>query len=746
MSIKRRILFFMFFVSGWCGLLYQVVWVRMAFAAFGIITPVLSVVISVFMLGLFAGSWLGGRWIGPLTAKTGISPITVYGVSELCIGLGAFIVPKLFSLGAAFLLPLGNMDSLRYLLLSGAVISISILPWCVCMGATFPLMMAFVKEAEPSQGFHETSFSFLYLANVLGAMCGTALTALVLVEIYGFSHTLRIAAFFNFLIAMFSFRLGRGFRRPVEPQVPTATQMSKPVGAARPATTSCIDDDPTWTSPPLIGVILFTTGLISMAMEVVWTRAFTPVLSTTIYAFAALLTTYLFATWVGSCFYRRHLRKGHAWTTAKLLACLAVFSFLPIALNDPRLSTSRLVVLLSIIPICAALGYLTPKLIDQYSSGSPRSAGKGYALNILGCIIGPLLAGYGLLPWLGVRFSMVLLATPFLLFYARHLMSNREAKHAGLGVLSLALLLTSVFVNVTYEDGAFSRSAVVRRDYAATVISHGKGMEKGLLVNGVGITSLTPITKLMAHLPLAFRSTRPQSALVICFGMGTTFRSLMSWDIEVTAVELVPSVKDAFGYYFEDAPTLLRNPKGRIIIDDGRRFLNRTAQKFDVITIDPPPPVEAAGSSLLYSQEFYELVKQHLTSNGILQQWFPGGEEKILFAVINSLTKVFPYVKMYRSIEGWGVHFIAATQPFQTPSSDEMIARMPAAARADLMEWFPKYDLGRVVNAALSQQIGFDKSVLQETGILISDDSPFNEYFFLSWQWDQFTDSYHYVN
>jgi spermidine synthase len=481
-------------------------------------------------------------------------------------------------------------------------------------------------------------------------------------------------------------------------------------------------------------------------MEVVWTRAFAPVLSTTIYAFAALLTTYLFATWIGSCFYRRHLRKGHAWTTAKLLACLAVFSFLPIALNDPRLSSSRLVVLLSIIPICAALGYLTPKLIDQYSLGSPRSAGRGYALNILGCIIGPLLAGYGLLPWLGARFSMVLLATPFLLFYARHLVSNREAKYAGLGVLSLALLLVSVFVNVTYEDGGLFPNKVVRRDYAATIISCGEGMNKGLLVNGIQITSLTPITKLMAHLPLAFRSTRPQSALDICFGMGTTFRSLMSWDIEVTAVELVPSVKEAFGYYFGDAPTLLRNPKSRIIIDDGRRFLNRTAQKFDVITIDPPPPVETAGSSLLYSQEFYELVKQHLTSNGILQQWFPGGEEKILVAVINSLTKVFPYVKMYRSIEGRGVHFLAATQPFQTPSSEEMIARMPAAARTDLMEWFHGHDLKTVVNAALSHQIGLDKSALQSDNILISDDRPFNEYFFLRRQRDRLTGSHRYLN
>ena len=58
---RRPLLFLLFFVSGFCGLLYQVVWTRLAFASFGIIMPVLSVVISLFMLGLSLGAWLGGR-------------------------------------------------------------------------------------------------------------------------------------------------------------------------------------------------------------------------------------------------------------------------------------------------------------------------------------------------------------------------------------------------------------------------------------------------------------------------------------------------------------------------------------------------------------------------------------------------------------------------------------------------------------------------------------------------------------
>src|SRR5262245_28874572 len=100
----RSLLFLLFFVSGFCGLLYQVVWVRMAFASFGVITPVLSVVISVFMFGLFAGSWLAGKVVGPITRKADISAIWLYALAEALIGLGAFAVPKLFALGETALL------------------------------------------------------------------------------------------------------------------------------------------------------------------------------------------------------------------------------------------------------------------------------------------------------------------------------------------------------------------------------------------------------------------------------------------------------------------------------------------------------------------------------------------------------------------------------------------------------------------------------------------------------------------
>src|SRR5208282_6493202 len=134
----RRWLFVLFFLSGFCSLVYQMVWTRLAFASFGILTYVLSVVISVFMLGLSVGSWAGGRWIDTLTRNTGWPAVRFYALAELGIGAGAFAVPKLFALGKRWLLLTGESNSGAYLALSAVVLALSILPWCLCMGTTYP--------------------------------------------------------------------------------------------------------------------------------------------------------------------------------------------------------------------------------------------------------------------------------------------------------------------------------------------------------------------------------------------------------------------------------------------------------------------------------------------------------------------------------------------------------------------------------------------------------------------------------
>src|SRR5260370_1031924 len=121
-SRVRSVLFLLFLVSGFCGLLYQVVWMRMAFASFGVITPVLSVVISVFMFGLFVGSWAAGRWVDRLTRLFRVSAIYFYAAVELLVAVGAWAVPRLFAAGEAALLSTGESQSAAYLAWSALII------------------------------------------------------------------------------------------------------------------------------------------------------------------------------------------------------------------------------------------------------------------------------------------------------------------------------------------------------------------------------------------------------------------------------------------------------------------------------------------------------------------------------------------------------------------------------------------------------------------------------------------------
>jgi spermidine synthase len=252
-----------------------------------------------------------------------------------------------------------------------------------------------------------------------------------------------------------------------------------------------------------------------------------------------------------------------------------------------------------------------------------------------------------------------------------------------------------------------------------------------LLVNGIGMTRLTPITKFMVHLPLAFHSAKPQSVLVICFGMGTTFRSALTWGIDTTTVELVPSVTKAFPFYHPDAERLMNDPLGHIVIDDGRRFLRRTDKKFDVIVVDPPPPVEAAGSSLLFSTEFYALAQQHLNPGGILQMWFPGGEPAITQAVVRSICQVFPYVRPFASVEGWGLHLLASMEPMARLDATKLVERMPASARQDLMEWSDTPSIVDYVGKVIQREYPVQALLNPDASIEITDDHPLNEYFLL---------------
>jgi len=384
----------------------------------------------------------------------------------------------------------------------------------------------------------------------------------------------------------------------------------------------------------------------------------------------------------------------------------------------------------SICPFCALLGYLTPGLIDNYAAGHPAGAGRAYAINVLGCILGPLFACYCLLPFLNERYALIGLTVPLVVFWMALFKRPRLPVRIALTLAIAAAFGGSCFTR-DFETTIRRNhpEAQARRDYAASVLSFGTNWDRRLLVNGIGMTTLTPMTKFMAHLPMAIHQGPPQSVLVICFGMGTTYRSAVSWDVDTTVVELVPGVTKAFRFYHPDADQVVANPKGQIVIDDGRRFLNRCGRKFDVIIVDPPPPIEAAGSSLLFSKEFYAIAREHLNTNGVLQMWFPGGDTLTTCAVYRSIYESFPHVHCYWGLSGWGKHLIASNDPIDVPDAQTLAARMPESARRDLLEWNSTETVPHCLHAVLTNEVSLPESLNPGPTVEVTDDHPFNEYY-----------------
>jgi spermidine synthase len=712
-------LYFVFFLlSGFCSILYELIWLRLAMAQFGITTPLISTVLSMFMAGIGLGSWAAGRFVRSTGGWSNISSLKLYALCEFSIGTSALVVPAQLSWGHRLLeLVSGSSSGLSsgpYYLISMVCLAVTLIPWCACMGATIPFAMSALRRGPERDT--KRSFSFLYVANLVGAILG-ATVPLLLIEVAGFHKTLRLGMLLNFLIALAAFILSLQQTPSVCKEHIASPSLQTAPGGARTG----------------LLILLFLTGLTTMGAEVVWIRLFTPSIGPVVYSFALILASYLVATFLGSRIYRAWSSKNQKEDDV-LWVFLSFLGMLPLLAADARLQIPGVArVLVGVMPFSCGIGFLTPMFVDRWSLGDPTRAGRAYAMNVLGCIAGPLLAGYLLLPHISERFALLILMGP--IFVMAALSTTRDLMHsadraARCAIIAVALLL---FFLARGQEAIFA-NPVVLRDSTATVIAaeFGGPMQKALLVNGISMTGLTSITKYMAHLTLASHEQPPQNTLVICFGMGTTFRSALSWGIPTTAVDLIPSVPRLFPYFHSDASQVLAMPGANVIVDDGRRFLERTSETFDAVIIDPPPPVPAAGSSLLYSREFYALVKRRLRRGGIVQQWLPEGDAATEAAVARALRDSFPYVRVFGYPDLPGKHFLGSTIPIPVRSPSQLAERLPTRAASDFTEWGPAATPADQFAVLVSDPKELDKLIARSPSTpALQDDRPVNEYYLL---------------
>ena len=287
-----------------------------------------------------------------------------------------------------------------------------------------------------------------------------------------------------------------------------------------------------------------------------------------------------------------------------------------------------------------------------------RHLGLAYGLNTVAFCVG--LIGFTLLApmvsiFYSLKLSVVLLVAAvtllLLLSPGRPIDWWRIAGPAGLLASGIVLTpgtfdvrLTNPYLKLNEARIEGMRSDGANTTFVARQADDDRLFFGNLSMSGTNLLSQTYM-RLMAHYPLLTQED-PRSALLICFGVGNTASAIAAHEsIErIDAVDLNPNVFRTASYFARTNGDVIEDPRMRRIVDDGRSFLRLTADRYDLITSEPPPPM-AAGVYRLYSKEYYEDVLDALTPTGIMSQWLPIYQmpQQAIDLAIATFVQVFPH-------------------------------------------------------------------------------------------------------
>jgi spermidine synthase len=294
-------------------------------------------------------------------------------------------------------------------------------------------------------------------------------------------------------------------------------------------------------------------------------------------------------------------------------------------------------------------------------------------------------------------------------------------------------LTATATANALVRDGTFVRHL---EDYLATVdVKGGSPRQRQIYVTGVGMTGLTVDTKLMAYLP---KVLRPGSStlLDIAFGMGSTYKSGLLLGLKTDAVELSPSVPSQMGAFQADADKYLHSPLGRIIEADGRNYVSLTNARYDLIVVDPPPPIQSAGTVVLYTREFIQQARSRLNPGGVFLLWIPYNEWMFDFkAHARTLRSVFAHSMLVFGPGHNGVFMLGSDRPmaFTGDAVRRYLGSDAAAADLAAAPDDPRLDgdgWTRLVRQS-TWKVDSEIDSFAGPGPLITDDRPLTEYYLL---------------
>lgn len=721
-----------FIMSGASGLIYQAVWSRELVLIYGNTSQAVSTIVAAFMAGLGFGGLAGAA-----LALRSRHPLRVYGTVEVGVAGLATLVPLGFTLvGGAYGALYAGASPATLAVIRFCLTVMVISPVTFLMGTTLPLLTSHLVRELKGAG---PVIGRLYAANTLGATVGTLVGGFVLIEFLGLTQTALVAVAMNLAAGAGALVLSR--------RVPALS----PQGADAPAAL-----------PPLnrsqLALLLatFVSGFVALALEVLWTRTIAEGSGSRIYIFLAVLALYLVGTTVGSGRFEfkskahqydvRTLAKVFAVTGVVALASMAIGSISSLSLGQ----AVRVLGLLATVLVASGLmGFafpLTARLLTRSAREAGAAVGRMYAVNTLGGILGAYAATFLLAGFLGTPLSTLilgiaeLLAAALLVILAAPADARNPRVAAGFvaiaGLAMLAVVLSPGLARTSTQNllNQLGYTHTHAEDDIATVDANG-GLpaNRGLFVSGVGMTRLTVVTKLMAYLPSVARPDAKRF-LVIAFGMGSTYRSSLINGAQTDAVDLSPSVPQQMHIFFPDAATYLNNPKGRVIIADGRNYVRLSQERYDSIAVDPPPPVETAGSVVLYTREFFDQSKQRLNPGGIMMLWMPNAVPLDDYrAHLRTFRSSFAHVTVILSPGEHGTYLYGSDAPIDFDPARMLAIMSRPEVSADLrdapdpMPGGPQAWVDRVESLVWLRDGEVDRFV--GAGPLITDDRPRSEYF-----------------
>ncbi len=663
------------FLSGASALIYQLLWIKQLSLIVGVDVYAITIAVSAFFAGLAAGSaWFGAR------ADAAPQPLRLYAILEMSAG----------ALGLSATLALGHSPAAFVALQQIAGPLAWILPFVLVgipatlMGGTLPVLIrSLAPESVARTG------GILYAANTLGACAGALAVAFFLIPAFGVLGSAGCAAVLNELVAVAALWLDRRMPSRQAPIVGRLKQ--RRADDARAALT-----------------MYALAGGIALGYEVVWSQVVVPFMSTRGVAFAVMLATYLAGLVTGSAIHARLGRRvrdpwavfGLLFAAAGLVALLAVAGLGDWILNlqsDAEewlrgLTGSELPAMVSRFAIAAGaivfvptvlLGAAFPAALELgvHDDRIGRDVGRVLAFNTVGGVAGTVLTGFILVPRLGVVHTLAALAMAAAalgIVAAGRGAGGGPVRSATLAVAVLTLLVSAITPAdrlarllprsrgggsvVYYNESAEGTVAVVENDGSR---AFRRLYVQGVSNSGDAMPSLRYM-RLQALLPLLIHRGEPRSALVVGFGTGITAGALLQYpglERRVCA-ELLPAIVAA-APFFRGNFHAGTDPRLEIRLRDGRRELLANAERYDLITLEPPPP-SAAGVVNLYSRDFYELASGRLNEHGLLAQWWPlpTQNDEDSRQLVRSFVDAFPYASLWTT-ELHEMLLVGSAEPIQ---------------------------------------------------------------------------------